>query len=447
MRLISVVLGADVEKKRFAATQALLNYGFSFYETHKLYDADEALTEARIYKGEVNELPLGLSKSLYVTIPKGRYKEMHASLRVNTSIEAPASVGAPYGSVTVTLGDDKVVIIHETTSAGYPWFVVQNGWTGAKLQLQSEDGNPTLPAIQGWFTLDAAKILFETSGLDLGKEIRRARTNEFTPVSMGLAMSTGLKNSFKEDVSQNVIAKIEGSKRPDEVIIYTAHWDHLGVGTPVEGDSINNGAVDNGTGLACVLSIAKAMAAQPEKPERTVVFLLVTAEEQGLLGSEWYSQHPIYPVDKTVANLNMDGLQSIGETNDLVVVGYGQSEMDEYATTAAAAQGRHVVPDQSPEKGYFFRSDHFNFARVGIPALYAESGNDHKEKGVEYGKKMRDEYTANNYHKPSDEYNENWDLSGLVQDTELFLSIGRKLASENHFPKWKDGSEFKSLRE
>jgi Zn-dependent M28 family amino/carboxypeptidase len=344
-------------------------------------------------------------------------------------------------------GAEAIMIIHETTSAGYPWFVVQNGWTGAKLQLQSEDGNPTLPAIQGWFTLDAAKILFETSGLDLGKEIRRARTNEFTPVSMGLAMSTGLKNSFKEDVSQNVIAKIEGSKRPDEVIIYTAHWDHLGVGTPVEGDSINNGAVDNGTGLACVLSIAKAMAAQPEKPERTVVFLLVTAEEQGLLGSEWYSQHPIYPVDKTVANLNMDGLQSIGETNDLVVVGYGQSEMDEYATTAAAAQGRHVVPDQSPEKGYFFRSDHFNFARVGIPALYAESGNDHKEKGVEYGKKMRDEYTANNYHKPSDEYDENWDLTGLVQDTELFLSIGRKLSSESHFPKWKDGSEFKSLRE
>jgi Zn-dependent M28 family amino/carboxypeptidase len=324
--------------------------------------------------------------------------------------------------------------------------VVQSGWSGAKLQLQSEDGNPTAPAIQGWYTLDAAKKLFDAAGIDLGKEIRRARTKEFKPVSLGLAMSTGLKNTFKEDVSQNVIGKIVGSKRPDEVIIYTAHWDHLGVGTAVDGDSINNGAVDNGSGMACVLSVAKAMAAQSEKPERTVLFLFVTAEEQGLLGSEWYSKNPIYPIDKTVANLNMDGLLSIGETNDLVVVGYGQSDMDDYAAEAAAAQGRHVEPDQSPEKGYFFRSDHFNFAKVGIPALYAESGNDHRKKGSAYGVKVREAYTANDYHKPSDEYDENWDLGGLVQDAELFLSIGRKLASESTFPKWKEGSEFKNAR-
>ena len=343
-------------------------------------------------------------------------------------------------------GAEAIMIIHETTSAGYPWFVVQNGWSGAKLQLQSDDGNPDVPAIQGWFTLDAAKKLFEAAGLDLAKEIRSARTRDFKPVPMGLTMTTGLKNAFKEDLSQNVIAKIEGTTRPDEVIIYTAHWDHLGVGTVVDGDSINNGAIDNATGVASVLSIAKAFASQSHKPDRTIVFLLVTAEEQGLLGSEWYGEHPIYPVNKTVANLNMDGILSFGETNDLIVVGYGQSDLDDYAKAVAEGQGRYIVPDQEPEKGYYFRSDHFNFAKIGIPALYAENGVDARGKGKEYGKEMREDYTANRYHKPSDEYDPDWDLGGLVQDAELFLEIGRRLASETSFPEWKEGSEFKGIR-
>lgn len=341
-------------------------------------------------------------------------------------------------------GAEAILIIHENTSAGYPWFVVQSSRSGGRLQLQSKDGNPGKPALQGWVTLDAAKQLFEASGKDLAAEIKRARTKGFTPTSLGLTMSASLQSTFKEDVSKNVIARVEGSKRPDEVIIYTAHWDHLGIGPAVEGDSIYNGAIDNGTGNACLLAIARIMA--QSKPERSVVFLFVTAEEQGLLGSQYYAENPVYPLAKTVANLNMDGLLSFGETNDITMVGYGHSDLDEYAETSAKAQARIVTPDQEPQKGYFFRSDHFNFAKVGVPALYAESGSDHREKGQAFGKQMEAEYTANRYHKPSDEFDPAWDVKGLLQDANFFLAIGLRMASESTFPQWKATSEFKNAR-
>ena len=343
-------------------------------------------------------------------------------------------------------GAEAILIIHETTSAGYPWFVVQSSRSGGRLQLQSTDGNPGKPAIQGWITLDAAKQLFEASGKDLAGEIKRARMRGFTPLSLDLTMSAGLQNTFREDVSKNVVAKIEGSKRPDEVIIYTAHWDHLGVSTSVDGDSIYNGAADNGTGIASVLAIAKAFAAQPKKPERTIVFLFVTAEEQGLLGSQYYAENPVYPLKNTVANLNMDGLSTAGIKNDLIVYGYGHSELDAYAATAAKEQDRYITPDPSPEKGYYFRSDHFNFAKVGVPAIYAENGPDHREKGIEYGNSKEEEYVANRYHKPSDEFDESWDLRGLAMDAQLFLTVGRRLASETTFPQWNETSEFRNAR-
>ncbi|MDH3649786.1 MAG: M28 family metallopeptidase [Saprospiraceae bacterium] len=344
-------------------------------------------------------------------------------------------------------GAEAVLIVHETASAGYPWFVVSGSWSGGKLNLQSADGNLDKPGVQGWISLDAAKDLFDAAGKDLGKEIRLARTHDFKPFAMDMTMSHKLHNSFKEDVSHNVIGMIKGQERPDETIIYSAHWDHLGVGQAVNGDSIYNGALDNGSGIASLLSIAKSMSERPALG-RSVVFLFVTAEEQGLLGSQYYAQHPIFPVDLTVANLNMDGMNQLGPMKYLTVTGIGHSDMDEYAAVEAAKQGREVLPDPEPEKGYFFRSDHFNFAKVGIPALYAEGGLEHMEKGREFVKEGKDDYTANRYHQPSDHYNaEDWDLGGLVQDAELYLEVGLRLANETTFPQWKDGSEFKGIRE
>ena len=344
-------------------------------------------------------------------------------------------------------GAEAVIIIHETTSAGYPWFVVSSSWTGSKLNLQSEDKGMSKCAIQGWIHLDAAKQLFKRAGKDLGEEIRKARTPDFKPYSLEMYMSHTLKNTFKYDVSKNVIGIIKGSKRPDETIIYSAHWDHFGVGQPVEGDSIYNGALDNGTGTACVLSIAKSFASGPQ-PERSIVFLFVTAEEQGLLGSAYYAAHPIYSVENTVANLNLDGMNIYGPMKYLTITGIGHSEMDDYATEAAKAQGREILPDQEPEKGYFFRSDHFNFAKVGIPALYAQGDYEHLEKGIEYVEEKKQFYLSKQYHQPADEYDpETWDLRGLVEDAQLFFNVGTRLANESYFPKWKEGSEFKSIRE
>jgi len=341
-----------------------------------------------------------------------------------------------------------VLIIHETQAAGYPWFVVANSWSGGRLDLQTPNGNMDKCAIQGWLSLGAAAQVFKASGMTEGRFFERASSADFAPIPLGVTVSTSLRNSFKKDVSQNVVGMIRGAERPDEYIIYTAHWDHLGVGEAVAGDSIYNGAVDNASGAAAVLAIAKAFSQLPEPPARTVVFLFVTAEEQGLLGSAYYAENPIFPVQQTVANLNIDAMQSYGPTRDLVIIGYGQSELEDYAREIAEAQGRYLVPDLDPEKGYFFRSDHFSFAKVGIPALYAEAGKDHLTRGKAYGEEQSQRYTANSYHRPADEYDaDSWDLGGIQQDAQLYLEIGRRLAGESTFPAWKEGSEFKAIRE
>ncbi|MDX1942926.1 MAG: M28 family metallopeptidase [Saprospiraceae bacterium] len=343
-------------------------------------------------------------------------------------------------------GAEGVLIIHETNAAGYPWFVPR-GSMSPRLNLQTPNAGMDKCAIQGWITLTAAAALFKASGTKEGRFFEKAKTPGFKPIPLGVKISTNLKNQLKKDVSQNVVAMIRGSQRPDEAIIYSTHWDHLGVGQEVQGDSIYNGAVDNASGSAALLAIAKTFTELKQKPERTVVFLFVTAEEQGLLGSEYYALNPIFPVDKTVANINMDALNPNGMMKDLTVVGYGQSELDDYASEEAGKQGRYILPDQEPEKGFYFRSDHFNFAKVGIPALYASGSYDHITKGKEYARSKADEFTANNYHQPSDEYTPGaWDLSGIVQDAQLFFNIGKRLTSEKTFPKWKEGSEFKSLR-
>lgn len=342
-------------------------------------------------------------------------------------------------------GAAGVLIIHETNAAGYPWFVPASS-VNPRLNLQSENQGMDKCKIQGWITLTTASEIFKASGKG-SRFFEQAVTPGFKPIPLGLIVSTSLTNKLKRDVSQNVVAKITGSARPDEAIIYSTHWDHLGVGEVVQGDSIYNGAVDNASGTAAVLAIAEAFTKLPQKPERTVVFLFVTAEEQGLLGSEYYALHPIFPIDKTVGNINMDALNPNGAMKDLTVVGYGQSDLDDYATEEAGKQGRYILPDQEPEKGFYFRSDHFNFAKVGIPALYAAGGYDHMTKGKEYARAKADEYTAQRYHQAGDEYTaELWDLSGVVQDAQLFFNIGKRLANEQTFPQWKEGSEFKGIR-
>lgn len=341
-------------------------------------------------------------------------------------------------------GADAVMIIHETNMAGYPWPVVKGAGSGAKLNLEFLDYTPC--KMQGWISLDAGKEIFSKAGLDLQTALQSARKPGFKAIDLPYFIQASIQNDIRKDVSKNVIAMIPGTKRPEEYILFSAHWDHLGIGTPVEGDSIYNGAVDNASGTAALLGIAEALMKGP-KPERSIVFLWVTAEEQGLLGSAYYAAHPVFPPSKTVANLNIDGMHAFGPTRDLSIIGYGQSELEEYAERIAAEQGRYILPDQEPEKGYFFRSDHFSFARIGIPALYAKGSAEHRDKGKEYAVSQLDDYRVNRYHQPGDEYNEAYDVGGILQDANLYLLIARELANTEKWPQWKTGSEFKAIRE
>jgi len=276
--------------------------------------------------------------------------------------------------------------------------------------------------------------------------LQQASKKGFKPIPLGMTVSSAMKNTFVKSTSNNVIATLPGTKTPAEYVLYSSHWDHLGISQPVAGDSIYNGAMDNASGTATFLSIAKAFSQMKEKPERTVIFLSVTAEEQGLLGSEWYAQNPIFPIEKTVGNINMDGASIDGRMRDLTITGFGHSTMDELATEAANQQDRYILPDQEPEKGYFFRSDHFSFAKVGVPALYAKGSYDHRANGKEYAMKKKKEYTVSNYHRPSDHYTDDWQLDGTVEDGQLFFNVGYRLATEDIYPEWKDGSEFKNAR-
>ena len=342
-------------------------------------------------------------------------------------------------------GASGILIIHESNMAGYPWAVVQGAGSGAKLNLNSLGYTPC--EMQGWVSLDAAKEIFSTAGLDLQSNMMAARKPGFKAVPLPYKVTAGIKNEIRTNVSKNVVAMIPGTDQKDEYIIFSAHWDHLGIGAVVDNDSIYNGARDNSTGSAALLAIAEAMVKEgPYK--RSIVFLWVTAEEQGLLGSAYYAANPIFPPAKTVANINIDGMAAYGEMNDLSIIGYGQSEMETYAARAAEQQNRYILPDQEPEKGYFFRSDHFNFAKIGIPALYAHGSFDHRTKGKEYAKEKSDEYRSTAYHLPADEYIEGtFELSGILQDATLFYIVAKELANTKDWPKWKEGSEFKAIRE
>jgi len=341
------------------------------------------------------------------------------------------------------------LIVHNTIPAGYGFNVVQNSWNASKLYLDERGNEPYRPAFEGWITLPTANKLFGLAGLNERELLAKARKPDFQAIPMGLSAASSIEVSTKYNVSKNAIAMIEGSKRPDEYIIYTAHWDHLGIGKPDEtGDSIYNGALDNASGTAALLEIARVFAEAENKPERTVVFLAVTAEEQGLWGSAYYAANPVFPKEKTVANINMDGINPYGRMKDIVLVGKGQSELEELLAEEADKVGRYTSPEPTPSAGYYFRSDHFNFAKIGIPALYTNTGVDHYEKGIEHGKELQMEYTAKFYHKPSDEYDaDRWNLEGAVEDVQLLYQVGKRLAFSDKWPNWKEGSEFKAARD
>ncbi len=342
-------------------------------------------------------------------------------------------------------GASGIMIIHDTGAASYGWNVVRSGWSGPQMNLLTPDDGASLAAFEGWLSADAAKEMFNLAEID-SNVIETAKKPGFKAVDLGLKTSVSIKNEIKKDVSNNVIGKIVGTKRPDEVIIYAGHWDHLGVGESLDGDSIYNGANDNATGIAAIIEIAKAFKNATVPPERTILFIGLTAEEQGLLGSEYYAKNPVYPLSKTVANINIDAMTASGATKDITVIGYGQSELDAYVENVAKLQNRTVNPDPHPSSGSFFRSDHFNFAKVGVPALYAGGGVDFVDTSQEAQNKRKQ--FEGRYHTQRDEYDATyWQLDGIMNDIKLFYQIGYTLSMETTFPKWKEGSEFKEAGE
>jgi Zn-dependent M28 family amino/carboxypeptidase len=342
-----------------------------------------------------------------------------------------------------------VFIIHETGPAGYPFDVVQGSWIGEQFDLVAPDKNMGRAAVQGWITMDQGRKLLSMAGHDFDKLKREAATREFKPVPLGVTASMTLRNKLRTIESQNVLAKLEGRDPAlkDELVVYTAHWDHLGVGEPVNGDRIYNGAVDNAVGVGGVLEIARAFTRLPAPPRRSVLFLAVTAEEQGLLGSQFYSVMPAYPLAKTAAVINIDTLNVHGRTKDLTLVGYGASELDEYVREAAGEQGRVIRPDPEPEKGFYYRSDHFNFAKQGVPALDPDDGVEFVGKPSDFGEKVRGQYTTRDYHQPSDVVRPDWDLSGAREDLKVFFAVGYRVAESDRMPEWSPGNEFRAKRE
>ena len=345
-------------------------------------------------------------------------------------------------------GAAGVLLIHETGPAGYPFDVVQTK-VSEQFDLVTPDKNMGRVAIEGWITLDQGKELLKLGGQDFDTLKKQAATREFKPVPLGVTAAMTIRNKLRAVDSKNVVAKIDGSdpKLANEFVVYTAHWDHLGVGAPVNGDRIYNGAKDNAVGTGGLIEIARAFTKLPTPPKRSILFLAVTAEEQGLLGSQYYSVTPIYPIARTVANVNMDGLNVNGRTKDLTVIGLGSSDLEDYVRDAAGEQGRVLRPDAEPEKGFYYRSDHFNFAKQGVPALHFDEGVEFIGKPADYGQKVRDQFTNHDYHQPSDVIKPDWDLSGAREDLKVFFAVGYRVAEADRIPEWKPGNEFKAKRD
>ena len=347
------------------------------------------------------------------------------------------------------LGAAGCLIVHQTDQAGYPWEVVRNSWSAEQFDLESPDKNMNRLALEGWISHETAEKLFRMAGLDLGKLSAAAATRDFQPVPLGLRAKIVIRNRLRTIDSHNVIARLTGSdpKLINSYVIYTAHWDHFGVGPEVNGDRIYHGAVDNASGTAALLEIARSYQQLKTPPRRSILFLSVTAEEQGLLGSRYYAEHPLYPLARTAMDINMDTMNVHGRTRDIVMIGMGNSTLDETVADVARQQGRTVKPDPEPEKGSFYRSDHFSFSKEGVPAFDPDSGIDFIGRAEGWGLEMKRKYTAENYHKPSDKIQSDWDMSGAVQDAQLYFLVGYRVANSDVMPEWKPGTEFKAKRD
>lgn len=353
-------------------------------------------------------------------------------------------------------GAAGIFVIHQwdnkTNSgpAGYPWEVARGMMTVENFDLVAKDNNMSRVNVEGWITEAKTREIFSAGGMSFDAMKKAATRKDFKPVDLKAHAKLDLSQKTRFIDSHNVVGKLEGSdpKLKDQYVIYTAHWDHLGIGLPNEkGDKIYNGALDNATGCAGLIEIARAFKSLPKAPRRSILFISVTAEEKGLIGSKYYAENPIYPLEKTVAAINMDGLNQFGPTSDLTVVGLGNSTLDDVLRQAATEKKRVLRPDPEPEKGFYYRSDHFNFAKVGVPALDPNDGIAFIGKPADWGRKKRDEYTEHDYHKPSDEIKPDWNLSGAAEDLRLLMTVGYRVANADKIPEWKPGTEFKARRD
>ncbi len=349
--------------------------------------------------------------------------------------------------IAAAKGAAAALIVHETKPAAYPWFVVVNSWGRERFDLAGNTEAQLQAA--GWISLERAQKLFAAAGTPYEAAKQAALRRDFRPMPLGMTADFAVTNTIRQVRSKNVVAKLTGSdpKLRDEWVVYTAHWDHLGRDEKLAGDPIYNGAADNAIGTAGLLGIAEAFAKTSARPKRSLLFLAVTAEEQGLLGAKFYATRPLYPLQRTLADINMDGLNTWGRTRDFSVVGLGNSTLDDLVLGIATAQGRTVTPEAMPEKGIFYRSDHFEFAKVGVPALYGKGGMDYRDKPAGYGQAKADEYTERDYHKVSDDVKPDWDLSGAVEDLQLLYQVGERVADGKTWPAWKPGTEFKARRD
>jgi len=344
-------------------------------------------------------------------------------------------------------GAAGALIIHDTEPASYGWNVVESSWSGPQAYAQRGENAPPLTTMNGWVQKEVAREILSAAGQDLDALSEAAKSEDFTPVELGLSASTSFANDIRTFASKNVIGVLPGATRPDEYVIHTAHWDHLGRCTPApDGDDICNGAVDNATGTAALVALAEAHG-KAGAPDRSLVFLAVTAEESGLLGAHYYAENPVFPLAQTVGGINMDAFLIAGPSKDVTVVGPGKSQLDQFLEAALVADGRVSTPNPNPEAGYYYRSDHFAFAKRGVPMLYVDGGEDLVEGGREAGAALQQDYRDNRYHGPKDEFNEEWDWSGVMADLQLFYRLGRMMAMSTSWPNWNEGDEFKATRD
>jgi Zn-dependent M28 family amino/carboxypeptidase len=345
-------------------------------------------------------------------------------------------------------GAAGVLIVHEDAPAGYPWSVVVGTWAARpRFDIQPAPGSPERLALEGWINRDAAGRLFSSAGQDFATLKQRARSRDFQPVPLGLRASTQIYHPLATSQSRNVLGLLPGTERPEEVVIYMAHWDHLGKNDSLPGDKIFNGAVDNATGTAALLELAKAFTAMKPAPKRSILFLALTAEESGFWGSVYYTEHPVFPLAQTVAGINFDILNVNGPTRDVVVVGRGASELEDYLEDVSWAQQRYLTEEDAPEQGFFYRSDHISFAKVGVPVVYTKSGVDLVQGGIEAGQAAVRRYNTSDYHSVTDEFRADWDLTGMAGDVRLFFGMGRRLADSHEWPNWHEGNEFRPIRD